>query len=37
MIPVLTLSQVRISKFAVLFGDVVAFALAFIFATILNV
>ena len=37
MIPVLTLSQVRISKFAVLFGDVFAFALAFIFATILNV
>lgn len=37
MIPVLTLSQVRISKFAVLFGDIVAFALAFIFATILNV
>ena len=37
MIPVLTLSQVRISKFAVLFGDVVAFALAFIFATIFNV
>ena len=37
MIPVLTLSQVRISKFAVLFGDVIAFALAFILATILNV
>ena len=37
MIPVLTLSEVRISKFAVLFGDVIAFALAFILATILNV
>ena len=37
MIQVLTLTQVRISKFAVLFGDVLAFALAFIFATLLNV
>ncbi|MFM9991676.1 MAG: undecaprenyl-phosphate galactose phosphotransferase WbaP [Burkholderiaceae bacterium] len=37
MIPVLTLSQVRISKFVVLFGDVLAFALAFILATVFNV
>jgi Undecaprenyl-phosphate galactose phosphotransferase WbaP len=37
MIPVLSLTQVRISKFAVLFGDVVAFSVAFVIATLINV
>ena len=37
MIPVLSLTQVRISKFAVLFGDVIAFAMAFAIATFINV
>ena len=37
MIPVLSLTQVRISKFAVLFGDVVAFSVAFVIATFINV
>ena len=37
MIPVLSLNQVRISKFAVLFGDVIAFAMAFAMATFINV
>ena len=37
MIPVLSLNQVRISKFAVLFGDVIAFAIAFAIATFINV
>ena len=37
MISTLTLTQVRISKFAVLFGDVLAFAVAFFLATIINV
>ena len=37
MIPVLSLFQVRISKFAVLFGDIVAFAMAFCIATLLSV
>ncbi len=37
MIPVLSLNQVRISKFAVLFGDVIAFAMAFAIATFINV
>ena len=37
MIPVLSLTQVRISKFAVLFGDIVAFSVAFVIATFINV
>jgi hypothetical protein len=37
MIPVLSLTQVRISKFVVLFGDVVAFSVAFVIATFINV
>ena len=37
MIPVLSLTQVRISKFAVLIGDVIAFAIAFAIATFVNV
>ena len=37
MIPVLSLTQVRISKFVVLFGDLVAFSVAFVIATFINV
>ena len=37
MIPVLSLTQVRFSKFAVLFGDVIAFGVAFAMATLINV
>ena len=37
MIPVLSLTQVRFSKFAVLFGDVIAFGVAFAIATLINV
>jgi len=37
MIQVLTLTQVRISKFIVLFGDILSFAIAFLLATIINV
>jgi Undecaprenyl-phosphate galactose phosphotransferase WbaP len=37
MIPTLSLFQVRLSKFAILFGDALAFALAFALATLVNV
>ena len=37
MIPVLSLAQVRFSKFAILLGDVIAFAAAFAIATLISV
>jgi FlaA1/EpsC-like NDP-sugar epimerase len=37
MIPTLSLFQVRVSKFAILLGDVLAFACAFAIATFINV
>lgn len=37
MIPVLSLAQVRFSKFAILLGDVLAFAAAFAIATLISV
>ena len=37
MNPFLSLTQVRVSKFAILFGDVLAFAAAFALATLINV
>ena len=37
MIPTLSLFQVRVSKFAILLGDALAFAVAFALATLINV
>ena len=37
MIPTLSLFQVRVSKFAILLGDAIAFAAAFAIATLINV
>ena len=37
MIPTLSLFQVRVSKFAILLGDALAFAAAFAVATLINV
>ena len=37
MIPTLSLFQVRVSKFAILLGDLLAFACAFVIATFINV
>ena len=37
MIHTLSLFQVRVSKFAILLGDVIAFAAAFTLATLINV
>ena len=37
MIPTLSLFQVRVSKFAILIGDALAFAAAFALATLINV
>jgi len=37
MIKTLSLFQVRLSKFAILIGDALAFGLAFLLATLINV
>ncbi|MFM1949836.1 MAG: Undecaprenyl phosphate N,N-diacetylbacillosamine 1-phosphate transferase, partial [Pseudomonadota bacterium] len=37
MINTLSLFQVRVSKFAILLGDAIAFAIAFALATLINV